>query len=64
MSAYAANEPDAHGYDLEAEHFIQKRFTQASLRTFVQLLPRLEVQPCVIRKMKRGHLLPYWEGEE
>ena len=44
MSAYAADELGAHGYQLEAEHFIQKPFTPATLRTFVQqLLPDLKV---------------------
>lgn len=44
MSAYASDELDGHGYQLEAEHFIQKPFTPVTLRGFVQqLLPDLKV---------------------
>ncbi len=44
MSAHAADELETHGYQLEAEHFIRKPFTPATLQALVQrLLPDLKV---------------------
>ena len=44
MSAYTKQELEENGYQIEAEHFLQKPFTLATLRSLVKtLLPNLKV---------------------
>ena len=44
MSAYTKQELEANGYQIEAEHFLQKPFTLATLRSLAKtLLPDLKV---------------------
>ncbi len=50
MSAYSRQELEEHGYQIDAEHFLHKPFTPATLRTLVKsLLPNLKIpsQPIV-----------------
>jgi hypothetical protein len=44
MSAYSGQELAEHGYQIEAEHFLHKPFTPATLRSLVKtLLPNLKI---------------------
>ena len=45
MSAYSRQELAEHGYQIEAEHFLHKPFSPATLRSLVKtLLPDLKIQ--------------------